>query len=199
MRIPSLSKKSLKYKQFSHLFTGSPPAWTSFSLPPHPTERDCCSDCKFRFAACPPIRTNPHCPASPAGLASAWRRPRPRRCRAHPDALVIGSDQVASLEGSIMGKPGSHEAAAHNCRASSGQEVRFYTGVALVCAAPAGLVPRGTFQRALSPLELITQMKTTCVASNPTIAPAVSSARAWVLPCSPPCRATTPPAWRDCP
>ena len=32
-----------------------------------------------------------------------------------------------------MGKPGSHEAAAQQLRASSGQEVRFYTGVALVC------------------------------------------------------------------
>ena len=51
----------------------------------------------------------------------------------HPKSLVIGSDQVASLDGGVMGKPGSHEAAAAQLRASSGREVKFYTGLALVC------------------------------------------------------------------
>jgi septum formation protein len=52
----------------------------------------------------------------------------------HPKSLVIGSDQVASLDGGVMGKPGNHEAAAAQLRASSGQEVKFYTGLALVCS-----------------------------------------------------------------
>ena len=52
----------------------------------------------------------------------------------HPQALVIGSDQVASLDGGIMGKPGNHAAAAAQLRASSGRKVKFYTGVALVCS-----------------------------------------------------------------
>jgi septum formation protein len=52
----------------------------------------------------------------------------------HPKSLVIGSDQVASLEGGVMGKPGNHEAAAAQLRASSGREVKFYTGLALVCS-----------------------------------------------------------------
>jgi septum formation protein len=52
----------------------------------------------------------------------------------HPKSLVIGSDQVASLDGGVMGKPGNHEAAAAQLRASSGREVKFYTGLALVCS-----------------------------------------------------------------
>jgi 7-methyl-GTP pyrophosphatase len=51
----------------------------------------------------------------------------------NPSALVIGSDQVASIEpGSCIGKPGSHAAAAAQLRASSGKQVHFYTGLALV-------------------------------------------------------------------
>jgi septum formation protein len=52
----------------------------------------------------------------------------------HPKSLVIGSDQVASLDGGVMGKPGNHEAAAAQLTASSGREVKFYTGLALVCS-----------------------------------------------------------------
>ena len=53
----------------------------------------------------------------------------------HPNALIIGSDQVASVDGRIMGKPGTHAAAVAQLRASSGQEVRFHTAIALVCTA----------------------------------------------------------------
>jgi len=48
-------------------------------------------------------------------------------------AIVIGSDQLATLNGQIMGKPGHHEAAAAQLRACSGREVQFYTGLAVVC------------------------------------------------------------------
>ena len=54
---------------------------------------------------------------------------------AHPEALVIGSDQVAAINDSVMGKPGTHEQAVRQLRASSSKEVIFHTGVALVCAA----------------------------------------------------------------
>lgn len=53
----------------------------------------------------------------------------------HPEALVIGSDQVAALGDTIMGKPGSHEAARAQLAACSGRELQFYTGVALACEA----------------------------------------------------------------
>tara|TARA_R110002049_G_scaffold198089_2_gene368071 strand:- start:501 stop:1091 length:591 start_codon:yes stop_codon:yes gene_type:complete len=53
-----------------------------------------------------------------------------------PNALVIGSDQVASIDGhTIIGKPGSFEAARTQLRASSGKRVTFYTGIALCCIA----------------------------------------------------------------
>lgn len=51
----------------------------------------------------------------------------------HPSALVIGSDQVASLDGRCIGKPGNYEAAAAQLRCSSGKRVDFHTGIALVC------------------------------------------------------------------
>lgn len=45
------------------------------------------------------------------------------------DALVIGSDQVAALEGRILHKPGNIENAREQLRASSGRSVDFFTGV----------------------------------------------------------------------
>ncbi len=53
----------------------------------------------------------------------------------YPDAVVIGSDQVASVEGSILGKPGNFEKATTQLRMSAGREVRFDTAVALICLA----------------------------------------------------------------
>ena len=50
----------------------------------------------------------------------------------NPGDWVIGSDQVASLEGVILHKPVTHEKAAQQLRASSGKRVDFFTGVALV-------------------------------------------------------------------
>lgn len=50
----------------------------------------------------------------------------------HPQAFVIGSDQVASIGDSVMGKPGNRLAAHEQLRASSGREVQFHTGLALV-------------------------------------------------------------------
>ena len=53
----------------------------------------------------------------------------------HPDALVIGSDQVADCAGQAVGKPGTRDAAATQLRALSGRTVVFHTGLALVDAA----------------------------------------------------------------
>ena len=53
----------------------------------------------------------------------------------YPDALVIGSDQVADCDGQPVGKPGSRGAAVVQLRALSGKTVVFHTGLALVDAA----------------------------------------------------------------
>tara|TARA_R110002094_G_scaffold37999_4_gene50833 strand:- start:52 stop:630 length:579 start_codon:yes stop_codon:yes gene_type:complete len=48
-----------------------------------------------------------------------------------PDALIIGSDQVAVLNGGIIGKPHTHPRATEQLRACSGQVITFYTGLCL--------------------------------------------------------------------
>ena len=53
----------------------------------------------------------------------------------HPDAVVIGSDQVADLAGQPLGKPGEHARAVQQLRQMRGQTVVFQTAVAVVCAA----------------------------------------------------------------
>lgn len=81
---------------------------------------------------------------SPAAMASRLAVAKARSvAQAHPDALVIGSDQVAALDSPnpgaprILGKPGNHTAARAQLLASAGQVVSFYTGVA-VCIAATG-------------------------------------------------------------
>lgn len=49
-----------------------------------------------------------------------------------PDALIIGSDQVACLNGKIFGKPGNHENAVIQLRIMAGQTVNFFTGLCLL-------------------------------------------------------------------
>lgn len=51
-----------------------------------------------------------------------------------PQAIVIGSDQVADLHGQPLGKPGTHERAAAQLARMSGQTVLFHTAVAVVQA-----------------------------------------------------------------
>lgn len=48
-----------------------------------------------------------------------------------PDALIIGSDQVATVDGKIYGKPGDHERAVRQLRELSGKTVNFFTGLCL--------------------------------------------------------------------
>lgn len=52
-----------------------------------------------------------------------------------PNALIIGSDQCVVLGKLILGKPGSHEVAREQLRASSGHEVKVHTGLCLYDAA----------------------------------------------------------------
>lgn len=49
----------------------------------------------------------------------------------HPETAVIGADQVAELDGEIIGKPGSREQACRQLRRQSGRTVIFHTGLSL--------------------------------------------------------------------
>jgi septum formation protein len=51
-----------------------------------------------------------------------------------PQAVVIGSDQVADLNGQPLGKPGTHERAVAQLRQMRGQTVIFQTALAVVCS-----------------------------------------------------------------
>lgn len=50
----------------------------------------------------------------------------------HPGALVIGSDQVACIDGAILGKPGDRERAIGQLAQAAGRVVVFYTGLCLL-------------------------------------------------------------------
>lgn len=53
--------------------------------------------------------------------------------QAHPNAVVIGSDQVADLDGHALGKPGNHARAVAQLQTMRGKTVVFQTAVAVVC------------------------------------------------------------------
>ncbi|NDF79517.1 MAG: septum formation inhibitor Maf [Betaproteobacteria bacterium] len=53
----------------------------------------------------------------------------------NPEAVVIGSDQVADLEGLPLGKPGNHANAVKQLQRMRGQTVIFQTALSVVCLA----------------------------------------------------------------
>ena len=50
----------------------------------------------------------------------------------HRDALVIGADQLAVLDGDVLGKPGEHRTAVEQLLTASGKKVRFITAVCVL-------------------------------------------------------------------
>ena len=73
---------------------------------------------------------------SPAALVERLAASKARSVALDLDdaALVVGSDQVAELDGRVLTKPGDHARAAEQLRACSGRTVVFHTGLALVDA-----------------------------------------------------------------
>jgi septum formation protein len=70
---------------------------------------------------------------APAALALRLALAKARAvAAARPDAVVIGSDQVADLDGMALGKPGTHERALAQLRQLSGRRAVFQTAVAVV-------------------------------------------------------------------
>ena len=92
----------------------------------------------FRVVA-PDVDETPRAGEAPADLASRLAEAKARavalRC---PGAVVIGSDQVAELDGRPVGKPGGRDAALAQLVASSGRTVVFHTAV---CVADARTAP----------------------------------------------------------
>ncbi|NLX16948.1 MAG: septum formation inhibitor Maf [Ramlibacter sp.] len=84
----------------------------------------------------PQVDETPFADEQPRQLARRLAEAKARAvAELHPDAVVIGSDQVADLHGKSLGKPLQHDRAVTQLRAMRGQTVVFHTAVAVVCLA----------------------------------------------------------------
>jgi len=78
----------------------------------------------------PEVDETPLAGEAPEALAQRLARAKAAALAA-PDAWVVGSDQVAELDGAPLGKPGDFETARRQLSAMSGRRVRFHTAVCL--------------------------------------------------------------------
>lgn len=84
-------------------------------------------------SAAPEIDETPHSGEAPIDMVRRLSLTKARALRdAHPNALIIGSDQCAVLHGEIIGKPGDHAAAVAQLRAASGNSMLVHTGLCLL-------------------------------------------------------------------
>lgn len=84
--------------------------------------------------AAPAVDETPRPDEAPRALALRLALAKARAVAGlHPQAIVIGSDQVADLDGEPLGKPGNHERATAQLRRMRGKTVVFHTAVAVVC------------------------------------------------------------------
>jgi len=84
----------------------------------------------------PEVDETPMTGESPRNLALRLALAKAQAVAAlHPEAVVIGSDQVADLAGQPLGKPGEHARAVQQLRQMRGQTVIFQTALAVVCRA----------------------------------------------------------------
>lgn len=85
--------------------------------------------------ATPEVDETPQPNETPAALAQRLALAKAQAvAQGHPEAIVIGSDQVADLNGQPLGKPGNHERAVAQLQAMRGQVVIFHTALAVIHA-----------------------------------------------------------------
>jgi septum formation protein len=83
-------------------------------------------------AIAPEIDETPHPGETPDATALRLAREKAAAVAgSHPDALVIGSDQVATLDGRQIGKPGDHARALAQLQTMRGRQVVFHTALCL--------------------------------------------------------------------
>jgi septum formation protein len=84
----------------------------------------------------PEVDESPRPDEAPAALAARLALAKANAvAAAHPDAVVIGSDQVCEVDGHALGKPLHHERAVQQLSLLSGRTAVFHTALAVVCAA----------------------------------------------------------------
>ena len=113
----------------------------------------------------PDVDEAPRAGEAPAALAHRLALAKAEAVAAlEPQAVVIGSDQVAELDGEPIGKPGNHERAVAQLRRMRGRSVVFHTAVAVVCEASgfagSALVPVTVRFRDLSDAEIEHYLRT---------------------------------------
>lgn len=92
--------------------------------------------------ASPDVDETPQPNEAPATLATRLALAKAREvAQRFPHAVVIGSDQVADVDGQPVGKPGNHERAVAQLRQMSGRSIVFQTAVAVVRAGDANRPP----------------------------------------------------------
>jgi septum formation protein len=98
--------------------------------------RELLSRLKLAFEVeAPGVDESAHQGELPPALALRLAAEKARAVAARrPGAVVIGSDQVAELDGQAIGKPGDHDRAVDQLRRMSGRRVAFHTAVAVVRA-----------------------------------------------------------------
>ncbi|OGA27993.1 MAG: septum formation protein Maf [Betaproteobacteria bacterium RIFCSPLOWO2_02_FULL_65_24] len=102
-----------------------------------PYRRELLERLGLAFRAVAPEVDESRRPGEPgSALAARLAEAKARTVAAHyPDAVVIGSDQVAMCGDEVFGKPGDHDNAVRQLERLSGREVVFHTAV---CAHHAG-------------------------------------------------------------
>lgn len=89
----------------------------------------------FEVAA-PEVDETPHINEKPRDLALRLALAKARAVASkNPEAVVIGSDQVADLEGQPLGKPGNHANAVKQLQRMRGKTVIFQTALSVICLA----------------------------------------------------------------
>jgi septum formation protein len=89
----------------------------------------------FEVAA-PAGDETPHINETPRDLALRLALAKARAVASkNPEAVVIGSDQVADLEGQPLGKPGNHANAVKQLQRMRGKTVIFQTALSVICLA----------------------------------------------------------------
>ncbi|MDX3893581.1 Maf-like protein [Pusillimonas sp.] len=81
-------------------------------------------------AVSPDVDETPLPGETPAALSLRLSRAKAEAvCAQHPGAVVIGSDQVATVDGAPIGKPGGFERAREQLRMLSGRTVEFHSAL----------------------------------------------------------------------
>lgn len=98
----------------------------------------------------PQVDETPQPGESPAALAARLALAKARAVASRfPEAVVIGSDQVADLDGEPLGKPGDHPRAVAQLQRMRGRTLIFQTALAVVCEAT------GFEQQDLAPVRVV--------------------------------------------